>query len=39
VSSASFRASIPRRTLIRAVFPRSQARPCYLAGYSNLLRT
>lgn len=39
VSSTSFRASIPRRTLVRAVFPRSQARPCYLAGYSNLLRT
>jgi hypothetical protein len=39
VSSASFRASIPKRTLVRAVFPRSQARPCYLAGYSNLLRT
>ena len=39
VTSASFRASIPRRTLVRAVFPRTQARPCYLAGYSNLLRT
>ena len=39
VTSASFRASIPRRTLVRAVFPRAQARPCYLAGYSNLLRT
>lgn len=39
VTSASFRASIPKRTLIRAVFPRTQARPCYLAGYSNLLRT
>ena len=39
ITSATFTASIPRRTLVRAVFPRSQARPCYLAGYSNLLRT
>jgi hypothetical protein len=38
-TSATFQASIPKRTLVRAVFPRSQARPCYLAGYSNLLRT
>jgi hypothetical protein len=38
-SSAEFTSSLPRRTLIRAVFPLSQARPCYLAGYSNLLRT
>jgi hypothetical protein len=38
-TAATFTASIPRRTLVRAVFPRSQARPCYLAGYSNLLRT
>ena len=38
-TGAEFRATVPRRTLLRAVFPRSQARPCYLAGYSNLLRT
>jgi hypothetical protein len=38
-TEAKFRATLPKRTLIRAVFPRSQARPCYLAGYSNLLRT
>jgi hypothetical protein len=38
-TEAKFRANVPKRTLIRAVFPRSQARPCYLAGYSNLLRT
>jgi hypothetical protein len=38
-SGGTFRASIPRRTLVRAVLPRAQARPCYLAGYSNLLRT
>ena len=29
---------VPARTLLRAVFPRAQARPCYLAGYSNMLR-
>lgn len=32
-------ARLPKRTLVRAVFPLSQARPCYLAGYSNLVRT
>jgi hypothetical protein len=36
---AEFRASLPKGTLVRAVFPRSQARPCYLAGYGPLLRT
>jgi hypothetical protein len=36
---AEFRASLPRGTLVRAVFPRSQARPCYLAGVSKLVRT
>jgi hypothetical protein len=29
-----FRPAVPRGTTIRAVFPLSQARPCYLAGYS-----
>ena len=38
-SSVEFRAGVPRGTLIRAVFPLSQARPCYLAGYSTQLRT
>jgi hypothetical protein len=38
-SSARVEASVPARTLLRAVLPRSQARPCYLAGYSNLLRS
>ena len=38
-TSAKFRAKLPRRTLIRAVLPLSQARPCYMAGYSNLFRT
>jgi hypothetical protein len=37
--AAKFRAAVPRRSLVRAVLPRSEARPCYLAGYSNLVRT
>ena len=39
VSWAEFRASVPRGSLVRAVLPRPAARPCYLAGYSKLLRT
>jgi hypothetical protein len=38
-ASAMFRVILPKRTLIQAVLPRSQAGPCYLAGYSNLVRT
>ena len=38
-SSAEFTTAVPRGTLVRAVLPLSQARPCYLAGYSNQLRT
>jgi hypothetical protein len=38
-STAPFRPRVPRGTLIRAVFPLSQARPCYLAGYGPILRT
>jgi hypothetical protein len=38
-SSTEFRLSVPRRTSLRAVFPLSQARPCYLAGVSNTFRT
>jgi hypothetical protein len=38
-TGAAFRLVVPNGTLLRAVFPRSQARPCYIAGYSNLLRT
>ena len=30
---------VPKRTLVRALFPRLQAKPCYLAGYSNMLRS
>jgi hypothetical protein len=36
-TGAEFRVKVPARTRIRAVFPLSQARPCYLAGYSNQL--
>jgi hypothetical protein len=35
---AEFRAPLPRGTLVRAVFPRSQARPCYLGAVSKLVR-
>jgi hypothetical protein len=38
-SGAEFRVKVPPRTQVRAVFPLSQARPCYLAGYSNQLDT
>lgn len=37
-SWTEFTASFPKGTLLRAVFPLAQARPCYLAGYSSLLR-
>jgi hypothetical protein len=33
-----FRATFPKGTLIRLVLPREVAGPCYLAGYSNLMR-
>ena len=38
-TGAIFRARLPKGTLVRAVLPRSQAAPCYLAGMSNELRT
>lgn len=38
-SYEDFSLAIPKGTLIRAFFPLSQARPCYLAGYSQLVRT
>jgi hypothetical protein len=34
-----FRQRIAKGTLVRATLPLSQAKPCYAAGYSNLLRT
>lgn len=36
---ATFVPRVPKGTLIRAVFPRSRAAPCYLAGISNSMRT
>lgn len=30
--------AVPRGSLVRAFFPAAQARPCYLAGRSNMLR-
>jgi hypothetical protein len=39
VRTPSFRPVVPKGTMIRAVFPLSQARPCYLAGYSEIRRT
>jgi hypothetical protein len=38
-TTARVPAFVRRGTLVRAVLPRSSAAPCYLAGYSNLLRT
>jgi hypothetical protein len=37
-STARFTAAVPPGSLVRAHFPLAQARPCYLAGRSNLLR-
>jgi hypothetical protein len=36
--SLPFRPRVPKGTMIRAVLPLSQARPCYLAGVSPTLR-
>jgi hypothetical protein len=33
-----FRLSVPKGTTLRAVLPLAAARPCYLAGYSKLVR-
>jgi hypothetical protein len=33
-----FRQQLAKGTLVRATLPLSQAKPCYAAGYSNLLR-
>jgi hypothetical protein len=34
-----FRLQVPKGTTVRAHVPASQAKPCYLAGYSKLIRT
>lgn len=36
--SDKVRVDVPKGTTLRAVLPLSATRPCYLAGYSNLLR-
>ena len=36
---AEFTLAVPKGTLVRAVLPSSQARPCYLGGVSRTLRT
>lgn len=38
-SEGTFTLSVPKGTLIRAVLPLSQAKPCYLAGFSRTVRT
>jgi hypothetical protein len=38
-SSAEFTLRVPKGTQLRAVFPLSQARPCYLAGTSPPIRS
>jgi hypothetical protein len=39
VTNGRFRSRLPRGTLVRALLPSSQARPCYEAGVSNMLQT
>lgn len=34
-----FRQQLPKATLVRATLPLAQAKPCYAAGYSNMVRT
>jgi hypothetical protein len=38
-NTAEFALKVPRRTLLRAVLPQAQARPCYLTGVSRTLTT
>lgn len=38
-SAATFKPTVPKGSLIRAFLPLSQARPCYLAGVSDTVRT
>ena len=38
-AAARVRVAVPRGTLVRVVLPRSQTGRCYLAGYSNMIRT
>lgn len=38
-SQATFALAVPRGTLLRAVVPPDQARPCYVSGPSRVMRT
>ena len=39
VTTTPFRPAVRKGTTLRAVLPLTSARPCYLAGYSKLIRT
>jgi len=39
VWSSTVKFTLPKRITARAVLPLDQAKPCFIAGYSNLLRT
>jgi hypothetical protein len=34
-----FQVNVPRATMLRAFMPLREARPCYVQGYSNTVRT
>lgn len=38
-TTGRFTPGVPKKTTIRAVLSLDQAKPCFIAGYSNLLRT
>jgi hypothetical protein len=38
-TSGEFTARLPKGTMLRAVLPAAQARPCYLSGTSLVVRT
>jgi hypothetical protein len=38
-SSGRFRSKLPKNAQVRGVFSLSQAKPCYLAGYSGIVQT
>jgi hypothetical protein len=38
-TTGKFKPKVPKGTTVRAVLPLTEAKPCYIGGYSNLLRT
>lgn len=38
-TSGKFRPKVPKNAQVRGVLPLSQAKPCYLAGYSGIVQT